>query len=419
MAGIENRTAKSGPRYRVVWYEQGERQRVVFTDAAEAVRFKKSVEGAGDRWPPGWTKPTKATPPARPTKLTFGQWADTAITRRTRANERTKNDYRRDLRLHFADLLDKPLEDVDEGDVLDWLDAIQEEDDDGKTLAGKTIRNLHGFASSVFKDGMSQHPPVATWNPFGGRMSEIAAVRTEEMTFLTPQEFEVVLRHVREEYRPLISFLARTGLRYGEATALRVRDIELLAKRKTVTVTRAWKRTDTATWVIGEPKTPRSRRTLSLSKELVELLTPLWAGRKGDALLFPGKDGGRLPHIEVYKRGWAPAVARARVCDTHYAPQRNGRGLPPLMPDPCDCDGVLEKQPRIHDLRHSYVSWLITEGIRLEVISRRVGHSSIKITYDRYGHLDPSLDDAVNEAIDRALRFDTGILEPVEPVDRK
>ena len=63
---------------------------------------------------------------------------------------------------------------------------------------------------------------------------------------------------------------------------------------------------------------------------------------------------------------------------------------------------MLEKLPRIHDLRHSHVSWLIDEGVRLEVISRRVGHASIKITYDRYGHLDPRVDDEVNAAIDRA-----------------
>jgi hypothetical protein len=162
------------------------------------------------------------------------------------------------------------------------------------------------------------------------------------MVFLTPQEFDLVLGHVRDEYAPLIRLLAGTGLRYGEATALTVRDLELLGARKALTVSKAWKRTGSASWALGDPKTRRSRRTLSLSTELVDLLIPLVAGRRGSDLLFPGSDGGRLPHIEVYKRAWAPAVARARVCDAHYEPQRNKRNQPPRLPAPCDCAGVLE-----------------------------------------------------------------------------
>jgi integrase len=403
MASLETRTHPTGTTYRVVWYEAGVKQRLTLGDPAEAVRFRKLVEGSGNRWPEGWQRPQRAAPPARTGKLTFGQWAETAITRRTRANERTKDDYRRDLERHFSGLLARPLDEIDDDDVVEWLEERAETVFKGRVMSGKTIRNLYGFASSLYVDALAQHPPLVVRNPFGGRLTDIAAVRTEDMVFLTPQEFTVVLRHVREEYRPLIRLLAGTGLRFGEATALTVRDVELLARRKTLTVTKAWKRTDSSTWVIGEPKTRRSRRTLSLSPELVETLTPLWAGRRGDELLFPGAGGGRLPHIEVYKRGWAPAVARAQVCDAHYGPQLNKRGKPKLLPDPCDCAGTIDKAPRIHDLRHSHASWLIADGVHSAAISRRLGHSSITITVDRYGHLDPALDDQIDAAVDRAL----------------
>lgn len=404
MASIETRPNPTGTTYRVVWYEDGKKQpAVTFTDPAEAVRFRKLVEGNGNHWPDGWQRPAKIAPPKRTVKLTFGQWAGTAISRRTRANERTKDDYRRDLKRHFADLLDRPLDEIDADDVVEWLEDRQEVVFKGRAISGKTIRNLYGFASSLYVDAMAEHPPLVKRNPFGGRLTDIAAVRVEEMVFLTPQEFATVVALVREEYQRLIRLLAGTGLRFGEATALRVRDVELLAKRKTLTVSKAWKRTGTSTWEIGEPKTRRSRRTISLSPELVELLTPIWAGRRGDELLFPGSDGGRLPHIEVYKRGWAPAVARAQVCDRHYGEQKNGKGKPKLMPDPCECAGTLDKAPRIHDLRHSHASWLIAEGVPLAAISRRLGHSSITITVDRYGHLDPSLDQQIDDAVDRAL----------------
>jgi integrase len=221
--------------------------------------------------------------------------------------------------------------------------------------------------------------------------------------FLTPQEFGTVNGWVRQEYADFTRLLFGTGLRFGEATALTVADVDLLGKRKTVTVTKAWKRTGPASWAVGEPKTPRSRRTLSLSRELCDMLAPHWSGRNGKELLFPDRLGQRLPHTEVYKRGWAPAVARANVCDVHHAPQRDGRGQVPRLPDPCDCAGVLGKVPRLHDLRHSHVAALLSEGVRLEVISRRLGHSSITITFDRYGHLDPASDIDVNNAVDRSL----------------
>lgn len=403
MASIEHRVRDSGETWRVVWRQEingvRRKQQMSFPTAEQAERFRKLVEGSGkgNEWPAGWA-PTPIGPGAA---LTFGQWATEAIERRTRANERTKADYRRDLKAHFATLLDVPLAELDAGHVARWVAAKRAA---APPLAEKTIRNLYGFASSVYADALTTHPPKATHNPFAAGLERRAGIRVEEMCFLTPQEFALVLGFVREEYRPLIRFLAGTGLRFGEATALTVGDVSLLGDRRTVTVNKAWKRLGPSEWTVGEPKTPRSRRTNGLSDEMVDLLIPLVASRKSHELLFCGVRGLRLPHIEVYKRGWAPAVARANVCATHYAPQRNKRGLPPLMPAACDCPGVLGKKPRIHDLRHSWVSWLLEGGLSIEVVSRLAGHSSTAITDQRYAHLRPGTRDAeVAAVIDRAL----------------
>lgn len=401
MASIEHRVRGKSEVWRVVWRQDVDgtrrRQQMTLPNADQATRFRSLVEGqpGGDHWPPGHEPP-------RPNAgaLTFGRWARTAVDGRTRANERTKADYRRDLARHFALLEHVPLAELDTGHVAAW-----EAERRAVPLSDKTIRNLHGFASSVMADALSQHPPIAAHNPFANRLAKTVGVRTEEMVFFTPPEFGLILGHVPDErnYPELIRLLYGTGIRYGEATALQVRDVTILGARKTITVTKAWKRTGTSDWVVGEPKTPRSRRTLSLGAELVDMLVPLVASRPGGELLFPGAGGGRLPHSEVYKRAWAPAVARANVCDTHHAPQRDGRGNTPRLPKPCDCLGTLGKRPRIHSIRHSWVAALIAEGIQLEVISRRAGHSSITITMDRYGHLDPRFDAVVDAAVDRVL----------------
>ncbi|WP_396795470.1 tyrosine-type recombinase/integrase [Microbispora sp. H13382] len=61
-------------------------------------------------------------------------------------------------------------------------------------------------------------------------------------------------------------------------------------------------------------------------------------------------------------------------------------------------------------MRHTHVAWLISEGIPLAAIQRRMGHKSITTTIDRYGHLLPYVDQDLIDAIDRAL---TGSLRAV------
>ena len=60
-------------------------------------------------------------------------------------------------------------------------------------------------------------------------------------------------------------------------------------------------------------------------------------------------------------------------------------------------------RPRIHDLRHTHVSWLIAQGVQLPAISRRLGHESITTTIDRYGHLLPEVDDGLVRALAAAM----------------
>ncbi len=55
---------------------------------------------------------------------------------------------------------------------------------------------------------------------------------------------------------------------------------------------------------------------------------------------------------------------------------------------------------RFHDLRHTCASLLIAAGAHPKAIQVRLGHSSISITMDRYGHLLPSVDDALAGALD-------------------
>lgn len=98
------------------------------------------------------------------------------------------------------------------------------------------------------------------------------------------------------------------------------------------------------------------------------------AGKSPEDYVFTSPEGGPLRHSNFYRRHFRPAVERA--------------GLPA---------GV-----RFHDLRHTYGGFLISEGAHPKAIMERMGHSSITVTLDRYGHLLPTLEEHLTEALNRS-----------------
>lgn len=113
-----------------------------------------------------------------------------------------------------------------------------------------------------------------------------------------------------------------------------------------------------------------------LPDAVVDGLTEAVAGKKLDDTLFTMPRGGPLLHRTFWSRYWVPAFHAAG------------------LPDP---------RPRWHDLRYSHLSWLIGHGVPLTVIQRRLGHSSIGVTSDLYGHLLPDVRLAVAAAADQVF----------------
>jgi integrase len=171
-----------------------------------------------------------------------------------------------------------------------------------------------------------------------------------------------------------IAIAAGTGLRRGEVCALRWRDIEDGAINVTGNIT-----SDGETWVRRAPKTPKSRRRVPIAGELVGLLASYRArvaalgmqmGRAfaPDDLLFPARPDE--PTVPQNPRAFAQRFERA------------ARKL-----------GI--EHPHFHRLRHYHATILLTRGERVEVVSSRLGHSSVGITLNTYASV---LDDAKDKA---------------------
>ncbi|WP_188585367.1 site-specific integrase [Gordonia jinhuaensis] len=169
-------------------------------------------------------------------------------------------------------------------------------------------------------------------------------------------------------FADLALWLVSTGMRFGEATALRPGDIDV--ENATARVGRAWKYSGGYSRRLGPPKTRKSRRTIDLTPQAVEV-----AGRHADGeWLFSLSSGGPVSPQGFWRRAWEPARRAAR-------------------------EHGLTKTPRVHDLRHTNASWMIASGIPLPMIQAHLGHESITTTIDRYGHLDRTSGKAAARAI--------------------
>ena len=117
---------------------------------------------------------------------------------------------------------------------------------------------------------------------------------------------------------------------------------------------------------------------------MVEAIEGHLPGKDPHAFVFTTLGGHWWRHSTFYHGRWRPAVEKAR---------RLG----------------LTKNPRIHDLRHTHVAWLLEAGIDLPAIARRLGHKNITTTANTYAHITPTVEQHIADALDHHSNNDTQI----------
>ena len=363
MASIRLRQRKDGSSYTSVLYVlEGKQTSSSFNDHQEAVDFQQLANRVG---------PAKAIEVWRIKQRTDGgytvaSWCSYHIDHLTGVNHATRNKYRAYVSNDIAPsaIGSLPLSGLTNHDVAAWLNRL--------TGSAKTVANKHGFLAGALNGAVrAQHIEA---NPCDG--NRLRRDEPAEMVFLTHAEFALLLSSVTEAWQPLVEFLVASGARWGEAAALRPRDINVA--EGTVDIRRAWRYVSGEGYQLGPPKTRRSTRTIDVAAStLAKLdLSGQWVftnsgrGRRGD-------DGPVRAH-NFNPNVWAPAVVRAK-------------------------EAGLTKRPRVHDLRHTNASWLIQAGVPLTLVQRHLGHESIQTTSDRYGHLDRKASRVVADVVGNAL----------------
>ena len=253
----------------------------------------------------------------------------------------------------------RAVDSITVADVEGWWGALR-----ARGFSHKHLGNIRAVLAGIFRravvSGLLSRNPV---DAIKGRLGrEDREVRQAE--YLTEPELHRVLAvaEAREPRSyPLLLTLASTGLRVGEALGLQVGDVDV--ERGKIYVRRSVRK-----YRVGSPKSGKAR-TVDVPASTVAVLCD-WVGLvraeaavrgKEAGWLFPSATGGLPQEDRIPREALRHALLAAGI----------------------------RRRVRLHDLRHTYASLALQRGVPLLTVSRQLGHASIAVTADVYGHLAP------------------------------
>ncbi len=251
------------------------------------------------------------------------------------------------------------LSDVTHAGVSEWVAELT-----ASHLSPASVRYAHRVFALVLEHAVRDRRILA--NPAAG--VRLPRTTTPPPVFLSHQQVHE-LADAAGGYRTLILTLAYTGLRWGEAAALRTNRVDLQGQRLTVDQATAEVR---GRVIFGSPKS-HQQRSVPFPRFLVPLLREQSTGKLASDLLFQGPHGGVLRNTNFRRRVFDRAAASA--------------GLVGVTP---------------HVLRHTAASLAVASGASVKAVQRMLGHASAAMTLDVYAGLFADDLDAVGASLDDA-----------------
>jgi integrase len=230
-------------------------------------------------------------------------------------------------------------------------------------LDPSTIRNTLMPLRAIFRRALARGEVAL--NPVAG--VELPSVRGRRDRIASPAEATALVAALPEDDRAVWATAFYAGLRLGELWALRDEDVDLDAG--VIRVERSWDRREG----VIEPKSRAGRRAVPIVAVLRSHLAARKLRRGDSSMLFLGNGSrpfDRDALVGRAKKAWETA------------------GLDPIG---------------LHEARHTFASILIAAGVNAKALSTYLGHSSIQITLDRYGHLMPGNEDEAVALVDAYL----------------
>ncbi len=257
-----------------------------------------------------------------------------------------------------------PLSEISRPKIKRWAAGLLDKGLDFDTALNVLLTLSAVLSEAVEDELIPQNPALRS----GKLLKRPPTLEEGELAIFTPEEEYLLLETVRRErphFYPMALVFFRTGLRAGEVLGLHRGDLDF--HNRSIHVQRNWSRGR-----LGTPKNGKSRR-VDMSQGLANALSA-WielqdleaaaAGKPTPEILFLGNVGGTrrsafyMAENWLRYKLWFPIVAKAGI-----------------------------RRLDLHSTRHTYASRLIANGENLKYIQEQLGHASIAITCDTYGHL--------------------------------
>ncbi len=321
-----------------------------------------------------------------PTALTVAEYLDLWLRDYVRPNlrVRTAEGYGTIIRKHVLPYLGHiRLADLSARHIQSYYASLLDR------LSAQTIKHHHTLLHRAFEIAI-------TWELLDRNPTQ--RVRTPKPSpsparTLSTDEVRRLLAHARlTPYHVPIHLALYAGLRRGEILGLRWKDVDIDTNTLNIRQTLMHVRRQGYTW--GEPKSDGSRRTIALSPATIFLLLAhrerMEAEHASRGISTMPEQVCALPDGRLMKPD-----ALSRAC------RRIARQ--------CDIQGM-----RLHDLRHTHASLLLSEGTPIHIVQARLGHQSITTTVDIYGHVPQDADIAAGAAFARVVDADVGKMWAME-----
>lgn len=263
-------------------------------------------------------------------------------------------------------------------------------------LSSGTIRRVHDILRAALTQAVGWG--LIPRNPAGRGLVKLPKAERPDVRFLTPGEAAHFLdASAFDRHAALWAFLLDTGCRPGEALAVRWQDLDL--KAGTVRILRS------LTWRTGSRKDPEN------AAEAPYVFTGTKTGKGRLVPLTPGL----LPTLKAHRASQAEerlAAGKAWqaldlvFCAEYGSPHRDGnlarRHLKPIL--------KAAELPDIglYGLRHTCATMLLAAGVNPKVVSERLGHTSVRMTLDKYSHVIPAMQEAATSALELLLYRQAG-----------
>jgi integrase len=266
-----------------------------------------------------------------------------------------------------------------------------------RPLAKKVLTSLKGILSeAVERNRLVVNVASRVKIGDGGRGANKVTIpeRRDVSAILSQLDEWADGRKAWRRWRALLATAIHTGMRASEIRGLPWESVDF--KKAKITVTQ---RAD-ENGVIGELKSKAAYRTINIPGTLVNVLRAWKLECPKGALAFANGMGNPESLANIYNRAWKPVQLAAGVAD----PKKDAKGNVLRDGGP-----IMEPRYNFHALRHFHASCLIADNANPKEIQAEMGHASIQITFNLYGHLfqDDEADKRRSERADRIAALTT------------